>query len=221
MSQRFAQDLLTPAFASNLEELVGSHRVALWIHGHIHDPFDYEIFGTRVVCNPRRRASHLLTMYGFLAYVITTAIMVFGYPTSATPAPTILPVRWHLGALMVCAGGYWFWFVIRVDVAAEGNSQFRVVRADLFILSLLFFGLYVFATTVLVAGIPWSKFSHMFFKPVAALSASTFGLGISTYSAPRPLSYAPAVPRTSISPAQWVRAWEERGTARSAPTSCT
>ncbi len=56
-------------------------------------------------CNPRRRAAHLLTMYGFLAYVITTAIMVFGYPTSATPAPSIFPLLWHLGALMVCAGG--------------------------------------------------------------------------------------------------------------------
>jgi hypothetical protein len=28
-------------------------RAALWIHGHMHDPFDYEINGTRVICNPR------------------------------------------------------------------------------------------------------------------------------------------------------------------------
>ena len=38
---------------------------------------------------------------------------------------------------MVMVGGYWFWFFIRVDVAAEGNSPFRVVKADLFILSML------------------------------------------------------------------------------------
>ena len=38
---------------------------------------------------------------------------------------------------MVCVGGYWFWFFIRVDVAAEGNSPFRFVRADLFIVSLV------------------------------------------------------------------------------------
>ena len=37
---------------------------------------------------------------------------------------------------MVCVGGYWFWFFIRVDVAAEGNSPFRLVRADLFVVSL-------------------------------------------------------------------------------------
>ena len=144
-----------------------------------------EVLTSSEFCNPRRRVAHLLTMYGFLAYAITTAIMVFEYPTSATPAPSIWPVLWHIGALMVCVGGYWFWFFIRVDVAAEGNSPFRIVRADLFILSLLasatlaliwsfsqsnlIFGLYAIVTTVLFAGIPWSKFAHMFFKPAAAL----------------------------------------------------
>ena len=143
-----------------------------------------EVLTSSEFCNARRRITHLLTMYGFLAYVITTFIMVFWYPTPATPAPAILPLLWYLGALMVCGGGYWFWFFIRVDVAAEGNSPFRVVRADLFILSLLasvtfgliwaisgtnlFLGLYLIATTVLFGSVPWSKFSHMFFKPAAA-----------------------------------------------------
>jgi hypothetical protein len=142
-------------------------------------------------CNVRRRIAHLLTMYGFLAYVITTIVMVFGYSTPATPAPAILPLLWYFGGLLVCIGGYGFWFFIRVDVAAEGNSPFRVVRADLFILSLLasvtlgliwgcmqaidhswtdlLFGLYLIATTVLFGSVPWSKFSHMFYKPAAAL----------------------------------------------------
>jgi hypothetical protein len=142
-------------------------------------------------CNARRRIAHLLTMYGFLAYVITTAVMVFCYATPDSPGPAILPVLWWIGGLLICAGGYWFWFFIRVDVAAEGNSPFRVVRADLFILSLLasatlgliwayaqargsvwtngWFALYVIATTVLFGSVPWSKFSHMFFKPAAAI----------------------------------------------------
>lgn len=141
-------------------------------------------------CNTRRRIAHLLTMYGFLVYVITTAVMVFCYATPATRTPAILPQLWSLGALMICVGGYWFWFFIRVDVAAEGNSPLRLVRADLFILSLLasatlglvwaylqaagsawtnvVLGLYLIATTVLFASVPWSKFSHMFFKPAAA-----------------------------------------------------
>jgi Icc-related predicted phosphoesterase len=45
-------DALSPVFASNLEDLMGPH-VALWVHGHVHDSFDYEVNGTRVICNPR------------------------------------------------------------------------------------------------------------------------------------------------------------------------
>lgn len=26
----------------------------LWVHGHMHDSFDYQVDGCRVVCNPRR-----------------------------------------------------------------------------------------------------------------------------------------------------------------------
>ena len=58
---RYASDLLAPAFASNLEGLVDGDRIALWIHGHIHDSFDYEIYRTRVVCNPRGYAPNALT----------------------------------------------------------------------------------------------------------------------------------------------------------------
>ena len=32
----------------------------------------------------------------------------------------------------------------------------------------LFFALFIMAATVLFAGVPWSKFAHMFFKPAAA-----------------------------------------------------
>ena len=103
-------------------------------------------------CNARRRLAHLLTMYGFLVYFVTTAVMVFGYPTPATPAPGILPLLWWIGGLMICLGGYWFWFFIRVDVAAEGSSPLRIMRADLFILSLL-----GSATSGLDLGLPASE----------------------------------------------------------------
>jgi hypothetical protein len=149
-----------------------------------------DVLASAEFCSVRRRVAHLLTMYGFVIYVITTAIMVFGYATPATPTPGILPLLWWIGGLMICLGGYWFWFFIRVDVAAEGNSPLRIMRADLFILSLMgsvtlgliwaylqtrpsaganvFFGLYIVATTVLFGSVPWSKFAHMFFKPAAA-----------------------------------------------------
>jgi len=133
-------------------------------------------------CNQKRRVAHLLTMYGFILFVVSTAVMIFGYADSANAAAW--PLLWHLGALMVCVGGYWFWFFIRVDVAAEGNPWYRVVRADLFILALLatttfallwsvfgaiyFFVLFIAAATVLFGTVFWSKFAHMFFKPAAA-----------------------------------------------------
>ena len=160
-------------------------------------------------CSARRRIAHLLTMYGFLAYVISTVIMVFAYPTPATATPASLPLLWHIGALVVCVGGYWFWFFIRVDVASEGHSPFRIVRADLFVLSLLAsvtlgliwsalqaagvswwtslsLGLYVFATTVLFGSVPWSKFAHMFFKPAAALQKRVAEADGSRSNLPRP-----------------------------------
>jgi hypothetical protein len=61
VAPQFVKDLLTPAFASNLDELMGRDRVALWIDGYTHDPFDYDILGTRVICNPRGYAPHALT----------------------------------------------------------------------------------------------------------------------------------------------------------------
>jgi len=167
-----------------------------------------EVLTSAEFCSAQRRIAHLLTMYGFLAYLIATVIMVFWFPTPATPAPAILPQLWTLGALAVCLGGYWFWFFIRVDVAAEGNSPFRIVRADLFILSLLasvtlgliwaylqamgsswtnvFLGLYLLASTTLFGSVPWSKFSHMFFKPAAAFEKRVANANGSRNNLPAP-----------------------------------
>lgn len=142
-------------------------------------------------CGALRRLTHLLTMYGFVLYVVTTAMMVFAYSTAAAPGPAIVADLWYVGAASVCVGGYWFWFLQRVDVVAEGRSPLRLVRADLFILSLVAtttfaliwarvqasgdqvwanvcFGFYLLANTVLFASVPWSKFAHMFYKPAAA-----------------------------------------------------
>ena len=95
---------------------------------------------------------------------------------------------------MLCGGGYWFWFAIRVDVAAEGVKWHNFNgRGDFFILGLLsmatfgliwsiaqqaagidsgltmlFFVLFVLSATVLFGTVFWSKFAHMFFKPAAA-----------------------------------------------------
>ncbi len=53
VAERYASDPLNPAFASRLESVIEKYRPELWIHGHTHVPCDYELFDTRIVCNPR------------------------------------------------------------------------------------------------------------------------------------------------------------------------
>ena len=55
---RFSDLPLNACFVSDVEHLLDGHRVALWIHGHTHDSFDYVVNGTRVVCNPRGYAKN-------------------------------------------------------------------------------------------------------------------------------------------------------------------
>ena len=151
-----------------------------------------EVLTSSEFCNKRRRLSHLMTMYGFIFFVVTTALLIFKYTGTDATAPALVPFLWHLGALSLCVGGYWFWFAIRVDVASEGIkwNQFNG-RGDLFILGLLFtatfallwsffqaigtggfslflFALFIISSTVLFGSVYWSKFAHMFFKPAAA-----------------------------------------------------
>jgi hypothetical protein len=143
--------------------------------------------------NPDRRISHLFTMYGFIVFVVTTAVLIFGLPVAEGDGSALVPVLWHLGALSMCIGGYWFWFKIRVDVRSEGNEWYNVHQSDLFIVSVLLmatfaliwsvlqastgptavptiiaFVLFIAASTTLFSTILWSKFAHMFFKPAAA-----------------------------------------------------
>ena len=149
-----------------------------------------EVLTSSEFCNSRRRLSHLFTMYGFIVFVITSAILIFSHATNPD-SPILLNLLWHFGAISLCVGGYWFWFSIRVDVASEGVkwNQFNG-RGDLFILGLLsmatfgllwsfsqliggaismfFFALFIISTTVLFGSVYWSKFAHMFFKPAAA-----------------------------------------------------
>ena len=140
----------------------------------------------------KRRVAHLLGMYGTIVFWVTSVIMIFCYSTPASVTPSILPLLWHLGAIMTCLGGYWFWFFLRVDVVAEANPWYRVIKADLFVLSLvvtatfglvwsylqaadisgwdtLFLVLFILSNLVLFGGVYWSKFAHMFYKPGAAI----------------------------------------------------
>jgi hypothetical protein len=174
------------AEAARTREVGSGEKVAILTKTIAHD-----VLTSAELLSPRRRTAHLLTMYGLVTFVVTTVILVFGHASPDAAAPGTVTTLWHLGALAVCIGGYCFWFFIRVDVTAEGNPWYRVVRADLFVLSLLatttfallwsiaqaagagalttlLFALFVISSTVLFGGVLWSKFAHMFFKPAAA-----------------------------------------------------
>lgn len=141
-------------------------------------------------CNRHRRISHVLMFYGFVLYLITTIVMVFVYPADSR-TPVVLPILWNFGVLMTLVGGYWFFFFLRVNVTHDGHSPWRLVRADMFIVTLLasvtfalllevvemaentsatrvFASFYIVFTTLLFVSVPWSKFAHMFYKPVVA-----------------------------------------------------
>ena len=150
-----------------------------------------EVLTAGEFCKWRRQVSHLLMAYGFVAYLIATVVLLFCYPTVLHP-PVALTAAWTIGAIMVLIGGSWFFFILRVDVAFEKRSPFALVQADLFIGSLLMsvtfglawhaaqtfgaggtavwilFALYIGFSTLLFVSVPWSKFAHMFYKPVVA-----------------------------------------------------
>lgn len=48
---KYAGHILNSAFVSDLTRLMG--KAELWIHGHIHWSLDYEVNGTRILCNPK------------------------------------------------------------------------------------------------------------------------------------------------------------------------
>lgn len=56
VAEEFATDTLSAAYASRLDDLAA--RADLWIHGHMHDSFDYRIGKCRVVCNPCGYMTH-------------------------------------------------------------------------------------------------------------------------------------------------------------------
>jgi hypothetical protein len=140
----------------------------------------------------KRRVAHLLGMYGTLLFWFASVIMIFCYSSIDTVTPIIWPILWHVGAIMTCLGGFWFWLFLRVDVYSEAHPWYRIIQADLFVLSLLAtatFGLiwsflqslnisgwdnlflifFIISNIILFGGVYWSKFAHMFYKPGAAL----------------------------------------------------
>jgi Predicted phosphoesterases, related to the Icc protein len=54
---RFDGMATSAAFASNMDGFISAFGLDLWVHGHVHDSFDYQIGRSRVMCNPRGYAA--------------------------------------------------------------------------------------------------------------------------------------------------------------------
>ena len=58
----------------------------------------------------KRRLSHVLGMYGTIIFWISSAMLVFCYTGADKSSSEIWSMLWHVGAILTCIGGYWFWF---------------------------------------------------------------------------------------------------------------
>jgi predicted phosphodiesterase len=65
--ERYAREKdMNGAFSSDLDYFIEAHpQIKLWIHGHTHDPWDYQVGSTRIVCNPRGYAGHEPSAVGY------------------------------------------------------------------------------------------------------------------------------------------------------------
>lgn len=54
IAKRYQRDDSNCCYASNLGGFIQMHpNIKAWIHGHVHNHFDYMVGGCRVICNPR------------------------------------------------------------------------------------------------------------------------------------------------------------------------
>ena len=113
----------------------------------------------------KRRIAHVLGMYGTILFWIGSVVLIFKY-SSGTDAPSYVSILWHIGAIMTCLGGYWFWFFLRVDVSAEAHPWYRIITADLFVLALL-----AFSTQMILRSLPQCLASKV--APVPAIPPPT------------------------------------------------
>lgn len=50
--ERFLTSTIRAGFCTDMEYLMEQESIDVWIHGHTHEPSDYMVHGTRVICNP-------------------------------------------------------------------------------------------------------------------------------------------------------------------------
>jgi hypothetical protein len=53
VNKKYKGDLMNGAYANHLDALVEKNKPKLWFHGHMHDPCEYMVGATKIICNPR------------------------------------------------------------------------------------------------------------------------------------------------------------------------
>jgi len=139
-----------------------------------------------------RRAAHLLLFWGFVVAVLFTLLKALFYPTlNAVPLTQPYEMGVITGFAMLLAGGL-IMMSMRVNVRSEGDSLGTVIRADLFLISIitavivqfamllvdlsgslpatqLMLIIYLVGTSLPFVTMAWSKFPHIIYKPVYAI----------------------------------------------------
>ena len=81
------------------EELNVGKKTAVILQTVVHD-----IATTSELGMGKRRLAHVLGMYGTILFWVGSAVLIFKYSNGAQ-APSLLPIIWHVGAIMTCVGG--------------------------------------------------------------------------------------------------------------------
>jgi hypothetical protein len=139
-----------------------------------------------------RRAAHLLLFWGFIISALSMLLKAFVYPTlNASPLTNPLEISTNTGNAMLLLGGLLMLFM-RVNVRSEKDSMFRLIRADMFLFSVILAIIFQFilefvdlsgsllaTEIVLILYLPvtafpflsmaWSKFPHIVYKPIYAM----------------------------------------------------
>jgi Icc-related predicted phosphoesterase len=60
VNEKYKHDtVMNGGYSSSLDEFIlDNENIRVWIHGHMHDPVDYVIGNTRILCNPRGYIGH-------------------------------------------------------------------------------------------------------------------------------------------------------------------
>lgn len=66
INDKYKGDNLNAGYVTDLTNIMADFVPEIWIHGHMHDSFDYTVYETRVLCNPK--GYPLPRYYGYSGY---------------------------------------------------------------------------------------------------------------------------------------------------------